>query len=77
MTNNLLTRLSQHKSGKIDGFTSKYNCHFLVYYEWYSEVTEAIEREKQLKGWSRKKKDALVTSANPEWRFLDNEVPGI
>ena len=74
VTNNLQSRLMQHMSGQVKGFTSKYNCYNLVHFECYDEVTDAIEREKQLKGLSRGKKDALIASSNPEWRFLNDEV---
>src|ERR1041385_124562 len=62
MTNDLTRRVSEHQSGKIPGFTADYRCHKLVYCERYSNVDEAIEREKQLKRWSRKKKIGLIES---------------
>lgn len=74
MTNNLKSRLIGHMSSQIKGFTSKYNCHNLVHFECYDEVTDAIEREKQIKGMSRKKKNAVIESNNPEWRVLNDEV---
>ncbi|MGM9736215.1 MAG: GIY-YIG nuclease family protein [Candidatus Cryptobacteroides sp.] len=70
VTNNLERRIEEHRSGLIPGFTQKYNCHKLVYYEEYSDVNEAIAREKQLKKWSRSKKNELVDIANPEWKDL-------
>ena len=66
VTNDLARRVAEHRSGMIPGFTQKYNCHKLVYYEEYSEVEMAIAREKQLKGWSRAKKDSLIDSKNKE-----------
>ena len=66
VTNDLERRVAEHRSGMIPGFTQKYNCHKLVYYEEYSEVEMAIAREKQLKGWSRAKKDSLIDSKNKE-----------
>ena len=66
VTNDLARRVAEHRSGTIPGFTQKYNCHKLVYYEEYSEVEMAIAREKQLKGWSRAKKDSLIDSKNKE-----------
>ena len=73
VTNDLERRASEHKSGLIPGFTQKYNCKKLVYYESFSDIEQAIAREKQLKGWVRKKKDALIDSMNPEWKDLAAE----
>jgi len=60
----------QHKSGEIEGFSSKYHCDRLVYYESFDDVHKAIRREKQLKGWSRAKKIVLIESQNPTWENL-------
>ncbi len=65
MTNDLQRRMSEHKSKAVVGFTSKYNLTQLVHYEVFTEAVEAIAREKQLKGWTRKKKVALVAETNP------------
>ena len=70
MTSNLRARVWQHKTGATGGFTSEYKCHRLVYFEIYGEVGRAIEREKQLKGWRREKKDTLVETVNPQWKDL-------
>ena len=70
LTNNLQRRLYEHKSGIIDGFTKRYNVYKLVYFEKYSDINKAILREKQLKGWVRKRKNELVQQVNPEWRDL-------
>ena len=70
VTNDLERRVAEHRSGMIPGFTQKYNCHKLVYYEEYSEVEMAIAREKQLKKWSRPKKDTLIATMNKEWEEL-------
>ena len=59
-TNNLERRLYEHKNDLIDGFTKRYNVHKLVYFETTTDVTAAIKREKQLKGWTREKKDAAI-----------------
>ncbi|HXZ40080.1 MAG TPA: GIY-YIG nuclease family protein [Terriglobales bacterium] len=67
ITNNLYRRVLQHKQREIEGFSSKYNCDRLVYYESYDDVQKAIDREKQLKGWRRAKKIALIESRNPRW----------
>ncbi|MEN6571360.1 MAG: GIY-YIG nuclease family protein [Anaerolineaceae bacterium] len=68
MTNDLERRLSEHKNHLIPGFTQKYNVTKLVYYEITDDVNDAIAREKQIKGWSRAKKNALVVSVNQDWR---------
>ena len=70
MTNDIERRVAEHRSGEIPGFTRDYNVHKLVYLEEYQDVNEAIAREKQLKRWSRSKKNALVERANPEWKDL-------
>jgi len=60
-------RALEHKRGEIEGFASKYGCDRLVYYETFDDVHKAIGREKQLKGWVRAKKIALIESKNPGW----------
>jgi putative endonuclease len=70
VTNDLERRVYEHKTGRGGGFTSKYKIGWLVYYESTSEVWEALAREKQIKGWTRAKKMALVESMNPNWRDL-------
>jgi len=70
MTNSIDRRALQHKSGEIEGFARKYHCNRLVYYESFDDVRKAIDREKQLKGWSRAKKIALIESRNPRWEDL-------
>ena len=67
VTNDLERRVYEHKNKLVEGFTRKYNITRLVYYERTADVQAAIEREKQIKGWLRKKKIALVESMNPEW----------
>ncbi len=57
----------EHKNGIIEGFTKKYRCHTLLHYESYTNVEEAIAREKELKGWSREKKENLIKSSNPHF----------
>ncbi len=73
VTNNLERRLYEHRHQLVDGFTGRYNVHKLVYYEQAGDVRAAIAREKQRKGWSRKKKDALIAGMNPMWRDLSEE----
>ncbi|MBQ7001551.1 MAG: GIY-YIG nuclease family protein [Oscillospiraceae bacterium] len=70
VTSNLERRLYEHKNGLADGFTKQYNVHKLVYYEHTSDVYSAISREKQLKKWTRAKKNALIERMNPEWMDL-------
>ncbi len=67
VTNNLETRVSQHKSASPTTFTGKYNVNRLVWYEDYTDIKDAISREKQLKGWRRSKKVTLIEAANPRW----------
>ena len=73
VTNNLIRRVVEHKKGTIKGFTSKYNINKLVYYEEGDNINNAIYREKQLKGWLRRKKIALVESVNPDWHDLSED----
>ena len=70
MTNSVYRRVLEHKQGEIEGFAKKYNCTRLVYYQGFDDVHKAIAREKQLKGWARRKKIVLVESRNPRWQDL-------
>lgn len=70
MCNSIGRRMKEHKSGEIEGFASKYHCNRLVYWESFDDVLKAIDREKQLKGWRRSKKIALIESLNPRWQDL-------
>ena len=73
VTNNLGRRVRQHKSGTGSGFTSRYHFDRLVYFEQTTDVRDAIAREKQLKGWTRKRKIELIKSMNPRWSDLSAE----
>jgi putative endonuclease len=73
ITRNLEHRVWEHKNKTLEGFTKKYNCSRLVYYEEYSLAVEAISREKNLKKWKRNWKIKLIERANPEWRDLSFE----
>ena len=73
MTNNLERRLYEYRHHLADGFTNQYNVNKLVYYESTTDVKAAIAREKQLKGWLRAKKNALVERLNPTWRDLSKD----
>ena len=70
VTGNLPRRLYEHKNHLVQGHTAKYNIDKLVYFEETSDVYSAISREKQLKGWTRAKKNALIESMNPTWSDL-------
>ena len=70
ITSDLRTRVRQHRNHSFGGFTAKYDVHRLLYCETFREVTNAIAREKQLKGWRREKKIALIEKENPQWRDL-------
>ena len=70
ITSNLVFRIRQHKAHTFRGFTAKYDVDRLLYYETYGEVSTAIAREKQLKGWKREKKVALIEKSNPQWTDL-------
>ena len=74
VTNDLLRRVREHKNGISGGFTFKYSCHKLVYYESFSDIEQAIGREKVLKGWKRFRKDALIDTINPERRDLYEDI---
>ena len=76
VTSDLQTRYYQHKNGLIDGFTKKYSRKYLVYYEVYDTMHEAITREKQIKGYVRRKKDELVSKLNPTWTDLSVKLFG-
>jgi putative endonuclease len=70
VTNDLQKRVFQHKSKLIPGFTKKYNLYKLVYFEIFADIRAAITREKEIKGWLRSKKVALITAKNPQWNDL-------
>ena len=75
VTSDLQKRVYEHKNHLDKGsFTAKYNVDYLIYFECTSDVKAAIEREKQIKSWSRKKKNKLVESKNPEWKDLYKEI---
>lgn len=74
ITSNLVRRIYEHKNDLVEGFTKKYQCHKLVYYEQTKEVLSAIAREKQLKKWNRAKKEWLIKTMNPTWKDLSTEL---
>ena len=74
VTNNLLRRTLEHKSKTVPGFTQRYNLHKLVYFEDFTNINQAIDREKQLKGWKREKKNQLVNEFNKDWLDLSKAL---
>jgi len=76
VTNNLKERLYFHRNPEAisKAFTTRYKVYYLVYFEHFMNVKTAIAREKQLKGWRREKKEKLINSFNPSWKFLNDEI---
>jgi putative endonuclease len=74
VTSDLIRRVYEHRNKLVKGFTQKYNVDRLVYYEACANIVVAIEREKQIKAWSRKKKDDLIYALNPEWDDLYRSI---
>jgi putative endonuclease len=72
MTNDMVRRIREHREKKVPGFTEKYNVTKLVWFEAHGRATSAIAREKQIKGWSRAKKIALIEGINPLWKDLSD-----
>ncbi|MGH8013398.1 MAG: GIY-YIG nuclease family protein [Candidatus Binataceae bacterium] len=75
VTNDLERRIAEHKAGILGGFTCRYHVNRLVYFEDFDDIKAAIEREKQIKAWTRAKKIALVETMNPNWRDLCDNDP--
>ena len=76
VTSNLVYRMWQHRQKLVDGFSKRYNTDRLVWYEFYSEMCDAITREKRLKKWNRAWKIELIESCNPAWSDLYDEIAG-
>ena len=74
MTSNLVKRIWEHKNDLVEGFTRQYGCHTLVYFEQYEDMTNAIQREKQMKKWNRAWKIGLIEKQNPNWQDLWPEI---
>jgi putative endonuclease len=76
VTNNLDSRLAEHffNKGNVKTFAGKFYCYNLVYFEEFQYINDAIAREKELKGWSRAKKEGLIKTKNPDWTFFNNTV---
>jgi putative endonuclease len=78
VTSDLIDRIKEHKEKRYPrSFSARYNTRKLVYYETFASITEAINREKQIKGGSRKKKIELINQMNPEWRDLSMNLEAI
>lgn len=77
VTNSLVRRVSQHRRGETAGFTQRYNFNRLVYFEKFNDVRDAIRREKQIKGWTRKKKKDMIARMNPKWTDLAVSILGL
>ena len=73
VTKDIYRRTSEHYEKVVDGFAEKYNINKLIYVEEYNSINDAIQREKQLKGWTRKKKESLINLLNPNWKDLLRE----
>jgi putative endonuclease len=73
VTNNLERRVFEHKQKLLKGFTQKYNVKKIVYFETTENIQNAIEREKQIKGWTRQKKNQLINDTNPAWNDLSED----
>ena len=73
VTNDLERRLSEHKSGSVEGFTKKYRVNRLLWYERYERIEDAIGREKQMKNWRRDKKQQLIERENPDYEDISLE----
>ena len=76
VSNDVLRRTWEHKSDLIEGFTKKYGVHLLVWFEEHSDIRDAIDREKQIKGWNRAWKIKLIEKENPGWNDLYERIIG-
>ena len=77
VTNNLCARLYEHYENRNNpySFAGKYKCFYLIYYEKFNSINQAIAREKEIKKWRREKKEKLIAAKNPSWKFLNNCFP--
>ena len=74
VTSNLFARITEHRSGEGSNFTKRYNCRHVVYYQFFETIVEAIEVEKKMKRWNRAWKDREITSFNPDWVDMCNQI---
>ncbi len=77
VSSSLGERVNEHFQGLRGGFAKKYNCNYLIYYDRFNYIANAIKREKQIKGWRREKKLALIATKNPQFKFLNDDVQGL
>jgi len=73
-TSNLARRVYEHKEKLVEGFTKKYNCNMVIYYELGEDYNGVLAREKEIKGWTRKKKEDLIGTVNPDWNDLHEQI---
>lgn len=78
VTNDLAQRLAEHwqNRGQVKTFAGKYYCYNLIYYEYFPYIINALQREKEIKGWRRQKKTDLIKIKNPDWTFLNKSICG-
>ena len=75
VTNDLEVRIEQHRNDEnFNSFTKRYKCYYLVFFEHHTYINNAIDREKEIKGWSRAKKNALIEIENKSWVFLNEQI---
>jgi len=74
ITNNLIRRVYEHKNNLVDGFTKKYDCHKLVWYQQTNDIESAITQEKRMKKWKREYKENVIKELNPAWRDLYKDL---
>jgi putative endonuclease len=77
VSSNLERRMIEHRDGLVSGFTTRYRVFRLVYFETFGDVTSAIAREKEIKGWRREKKIRLIEGTNPTWADLSERLPTV
>ena len=74
VTSDFKSRLLKHINKVYPGFSARYNCHHVVYFEKHQSMVDVIQREKEVKKWGKRKKKALIESFNPEWKFLNDQI---
>ncbi len=74
VTNDLQRRIWEHENAIHGGFSKRYKCKYLIYYEHFQNIEHAIDREKQIKNWRRDKKEFIIKKFNPQWQFLNDKI---
>ena len=74
ITNDLARRLYEHRYQEKGSFCHRYRCYYLLYYEWHRDINHAIDREKQIKKWGKRKKINLIKSINPKMEFMNDTI---